>query len=65
MERSPRVGGLSGKAYTEKVIDGYAEDEDDSYEELDTSSDKISYGDDKSGKSDIEELKLFDVEDDK
>ena len=36
-----------------------------SYEELDTSSDKISYGDDKSGKSDVEELKLFDVEDDK
>ena len=30
-----------------------------------TSSDKISYGDDKSGKSDVEELKLFDVEDDK
>ena len=46
-------------------VDGYAEDEDDSYEELDTSSDKISYGDDKSGKSDVEELKLFDVEDDK
>lgn len=57
--------GVDLDEYTEKVIDGYAEDEDDSYEELDTSSDKISYGDDKSGKSDVEELKLFDVEDDK
>lgn len=25
----------------------------------------ISYGDDKSGKNDVEELKLFDVDDDK
>ena len=57
--------GVDLDEYTEKVIDGYAEDEDDSYEELDTSSDKISYADDKSGKSDVEELKLFDVEDDK
>jgi hypothetical protein len=57
--------GVDLDEYTEKVIDGYDEDEDDSYEELDTSSDKISYGDDKSGKSDVEELKLFDVEDDK
>lgn len=57
--------GVDLDEYTEKVIDGYAEDEDDSYEELDTSSDKIYYGDDKSGKNDVEELKLFDVDDDK
>ena len=57
--------GVDLDEYTEKVIDGYDEDEDDSYEELDTSSDKISYGDDKSGKNDVEELKLFDVDDDK
>ena len=51
--------------YTEKVMEGYESDEDDSYAELDTSTDTVSYGDDKSGKNDVEELKLFDVDDDK
>ena len=57
--------GVDLDEYTEKVIEGYESDEDDSYEELDTSTDSISYGDDKSGKDDVEELKLFDVDDDK
>ena len=57
--------GVDLDEYTEKVIEGYESDEDDSYEELDTSTDSISYGDDKSGKNDVEELKLFDVDDDK
>lgn len=57
--------GVDLDEYTEKVIDRYDEDEDDSYEELDESTDKISYGDDKSGKNDVEELKLFDIDDDK
>ena len=57
--------GVDLDEYTEKVIEGYESDEDDSYAELDTSTDTISYGDDKSGKNDVEELKLFDVDDDK
>lgn len=57
--------GVDLDEYTEKVIEGYESDEDDSYAELDTSTDTVSYGDDKSGKNDVEELKLFDVDDDK
>lgn len=57
--------GVDLDEYTEKVIEGYESDEDGSYAELDTSTDTISYGDDKSGKNDVEELKLFDVDDDK
>ena len=57
--------GVDLDEYTEKVIEGYESDEDDSYAELDTSNDTVSYGDDKSGKNDVEELKLFDVDDDK
>ena len=57
--------GVDLDEYTEKVIEGYESDEDDSYAELDTSTDTISYRDDKSGKNDVEELKLFDVDDDK
>ena len=57
--------GVDLDEYTEKVIEGYESDEDGSYAELDTSTDTVSYGDDKSGKNDVEELKLFDVDDDK
>ena len=45
--------------YAKKEIDEY--DMDD-YEELST---KVSYGDDKSGKNDVEELNLFDIDDEK
>lgn len=45
--------------YAKKEIDEY--DMDD-YEEL---SSKVSYGDDKSGKNDVEELNLFDIDDEK
>ena len=57
--------GVDLDEYTEKVIEGYESDEDDSYAELDTTTDTVSNGDDKSGKNDVEELKLFDVDDDK
>ena len=57
--------GVDLDEYTEKVIEGYESDEDDSYAELDTSTYTVSYGYDKSGKNDVEELKLFDVDDDK
>ena len=50
--------GVDLDSYTEKEIDG-------DYDNLDSSSDEIAYGDDKSGKDDVEELKLFDIDDDK
>ena len=52
--------GVDLDSYTEKEIDEYDEDED-----IDQVSDKILYGDDKSGQNDVEELKLFDIDDDK
>lgn len=59
--------GVDLDSYTEKEIDeydlgGYEDDED---EDIDQVSDKIFYGDDKSGENDVEELKLFDIDDDK
>lgn len=60
--------GVDLDSYTEKEIDEYDLDdyeEDGDYDDLDSSSDEIAYGDDKSGKDDVEELKLFDIDDDK
>lgn len=60
--------GVDLDSYTEKEIDEYDLDdyeEDGDYDDLDSSSDEVAYGDDKSGKDDVEELKLFDVDDDK
>lgn len=60
--------GVDLDSYTEKEIDEYNLDdyeEDGDYDDLDSSSDEIAYGDDKSGKDDVEELKLFDIDDDK
>ena len=59
--------GVDLDSYTEKEIDEYdlGEYEDDEDEDIDQVSDKIFYGDDKSGKNDVEELKLFDIDDDK
>lgn len=60
--------GIDLDSYTEKEIDEYDLDdyeEDGDYDDLDSSSDEIAYGDDKSGKDDVEELKLFDIDDDK
>lgn len=60
--------GIDLDSYTEKEIDEYDLDdyeEDGDYDDLDSSSDEVAYGDDKSGKDDVEELKLFDVDDDK
>lgn len=59
--------GVDLDSYTEKEIDEYDLDnyEEEDYEDLDTSSDTISYGDNKSGENDVEELKLFDIDDDK
>lgn len=60
--------GVDLDSYTEKEIDEYDLDdyeEDGDYDNLDSSSDEIAYGDDKSGKDDVEELKLFDIDDDK
>lgn len=58
--------GVDLDSYTEKEIDEYDLDdyeEDGDYDDLDSSSDEIAYGDDKSGKDDVEELKLFDIDD--
>lgn len=60
--------GVDLDSYTEKEIDEYNLDdyeEDGDYDDLDSSSGEIAYGDDKSGKDDVEELKLFDIDDDK
>lgn len=60
--------GVDLDSYTEKEIDEYDLDdyeEDGDYDDLDSSSGEIAYGDDKSGKDDVEELKLFDIDDDK
>lgn len=59
--------GVDLDSYTEKEIDEYdlGEYEDDEDEDIDQVSDKIFYGDDKSGENDVEELKLFDIDDDK
>ena len=60
--------GVDLDSYTEKEIDEYDLDnyeEDGDYDDLDSSSDEIAYGDDKSGKDDVEELKLFYIDDDK
>lgn len=60
--------GVDLDSYTEKEIDEYDLDdyeENGDYDDLDSSSDEIAYGDDKSGKDDVEELKLFDIDDDK
>ena len=60
--------GVDLDSYTEKEIEEYDLDdyeEDGDYDDLDSSSDEIAYGDDKSGKDDVEELKLFDIDDDK
>lgn len=60
--------GVDLDSYTEKEIDEYNLDdyeEGGDYDDLDSSSDEIAYGDDKSGKDDVEELKLFDIDDDK
>lgn len=59
--------GVDLDSYTEKEIDEYdlGEYEDDKDEDIDQVSDKIFYGDDKSGENDVEELKLFDIDDDK
>ena len=60
--------GVDLDSYTEKEIDEYDLDdyeEGGDYDDLDSSSDEIAYGDDKSGKDDVEELKLFDIDDDK
>ena len=58
--------GVDLDSYTEKEIDEYDLDdyeEDGDYDDLDSSSDEVAYGDDKSGKDDVEELKLFDIDD--
>ena len=58
--------GVDLDSYTEKETDEYDLDdyeEDGDYDDLDSSSDEIAYGDDKSGKDDVEELKLFDIDD--
>ena len=59
--------GVDLDSYTEKEIDEYdlGEYEDGEDEDIDQVSDKILYGDDKSGENDVEELKLFDIDDDK
>lgn len=60
--------GVDLDSYTEKEINEYDLDdyeEGGDYDDLDSSSDEIAYGDDKSGKDDVEELKLFDIDDDK
>ena len=59
--------GVDLDSYTEKEIDEYdlGEYDDDDDEDIDQVSDKILYGDDKSGENDVEELKLFDIDDDK
>lgn len=58
--------GVDLDSYTEKEIDEYDLDnyeEDDDYDSLNSSQDDISYGDDKAGTDDVEELKLFDIDD--
>ncbi len=63
--------GVDLDEYTEKEIEEYdedSEDDDDAGFDADTDFDEDdslykSYGDDKSGKNDVEELKLFDIDD--
>lgn len=63
--------GVDLDEYTEKEIEEYDEDSEDDEDagfDADTGFDEEdslykSYGDDKSGKNDVEELKLFDIDD--
>ena len=59
--------GVDLDEYTEKEIEECEDDEDAGFD-ADTGFDEDdllykSYGDDKSGKNDVEELKLFDIDD--
>lgn len=57
--------GVDLDEYTEKEIEEYNEDSEDD-EDTGIDEDDLlykSYGDDKSGKNDVEELKLFDIDD--
>ena len=57
--------GVDLDEYTEKEIEEYNEDGEDD-EDTGLDEDDLlykSYGDDKSGKNDVEELKLFDIDD--